>query len=224
VSNPLLSRAHLHTAGRVALTVTALAAVTTGVIVTQGATGSTGRLDLAQADLGAHPAAGEAAFDQAAFDQVDVPQLRAARASAQARDRAAAAAEQADQAAREAEQVRRAAAERARAAADAAARSAQRDPRGAARLLLADHGWSGSQFSCLDALWSKESGWNPRARNAGSGAFGIPQALPGGKMASAGADWATNPVTQIRWGLTYIADVYGSPCGAWAHSRAANWY
>ena len=70
----------------------------------------------------------------------------------------------------------------------------------------------------------RESGWNPFADNPTSSAYGIPQALPGSKMASAGADWATNPVTQIRWGLGYIRDRYGSPCGAWAHSEANGWY
>jgi hypothetical protein len=111
-----------------------------------------------------------------------------------------------------------------RAAAEQAARSAVRDPRSAARALLPDFGWGSGQFQCLDALWAKESGWNPKARNASSGAFGLPQALPGSKMASVGADWQTNPVTQIRWGLGYIKSVYGTPCGAWAHSRATNWY
>lgn len=111
-----------------------------------------------------------------------------------------------------------------RAAAEQATRSAVRDPRSAARVMLGDFGWGSGQFQCLDALWAKESGWNPRARNASSGAFGLAQALPGSKMASAGADWQTNPLTQIRWGLGYIKGVYGSPCGAWAHSRATNWY
>lgn len=115
---------------------------------------------------------------------------------------------------------------RARVAADAAraARAAQRDPRGAARPMLAEFGWGSGQFRCLDALWSKESNWRHSARNPSSGAFGIPQALPGAKMTSAGPDWRTNPITQIRWGLGYIKDVYGSPCAAWAHSRAVNWY
>ena len=66
----------------------------------------------------------------------------------------------------------------------------------------------------------RESGWNVYADNPSSSAYGIPQALPGSKMASAGADWATNPVTQIRWGLGYIQDRYGSPCGAWGHSQS----
>jgi hypothetical protein len=103
-------------------------------------------------------------------------------------------------------------------------RSAARDPRGAARVMLADYGWGSGQFSCLEALWAKESGWNPSAMNPSSGAFGIPQALPGSKMASAGADWRTSPVTQIRWGLGYIKGIYGSPCVAWGHSQATNWY
>ncbi len=98
------------------------------------------------------------------------------------------------------------------------------DPRIVAEGMLPEFGFSADQFSCLDALWTKESGWDPAADNPTSSAFGIPQALPGSKMASAGADWATNPATQIRWGLGYIAEVYGSPCSAWAHSQANNWY
>lgn len=72
------------------------------------------------------------------------------------------------------------------------------------------------EFSCVDAIFTRESGWRWNAYNP-SGAYGIPQALPGSKMASAGADWQTNPYTQIRWGITYMDSVYGSPCGAWAH-------
>jgi hypothetical protein len=103
-------------------------------------------------------------------------------------------------------------------------RSANRDPRSVARLLLADRGWGSSQYSCLVSLWNRESGWNANASNPSSGAFGIPQALPGSKMASAGSDWRTNAATQIRWGLGYIADRYGTPCGAWAHSESTGWY
>ena len=90
--------------------------------------------------------------------------------------------------------------------------------------VLLDSGFGIDQMPCLDKLWTKESGWNPSADNPTSSAYGIPQALPGEKMASAGADWATNPATQIKWGLGYIAEVYGSPCSAWAHSQANNWY
>jgi hypothetical protein len=85
-------------------------------------------------------------------------------------------------------------------------------------------GWGEDQYSCLVALWNKESGWRVNAHNASSGAYGIPQSLPGSKMASAGADWATNPATQIEWGLGYISGRYGTPCGAWGHSQSVGWY
>lgn len=81
-----------------------------------------------------------------------------------------------------------------------------------------------SQFGCLDALWERESGWNHRADNPTSSAYGIPQALPGYKMASAGADWETNPYTQVRWGVSYISERYGSSCSAWNHSESVGWY
>jgi hypothetical protein len=74
------------------------------------------------------------------------------------------------------------------------------------------------------ALWNRESHWNVYSNNASSGAYGIPQALPGSKMASVGADWATNPATQITWGLGYITGRYGTPCGAWGHSQSSGWY
>ncbi|WP_461024863.1 aggregation-promoting factor C-terminal-like domain-containing protein, partial [Thalassiella azotivora] len=105
-----------------------------------------------------------------------------------------------------------------------ASREAARDPRGVARVMAAERGWGADQFSCLESLWEKESNWDHTAANPTSSAYGIPQALPGSKMSSAGADWETNPVTQIRWGLGYIDDVYGTPCSAWSHSRANNWY
>jgi hypothetical protein len=90
--------------------------------------------------------------------------------------------------------------------------------------MLQQRGMGDDQFSCLVALWNKESHWNVYAHNTGSGAYGIPQALPGSKMASAGADWETNPATQITWGLGYITGRYGTPCGAWAHSQSSGWY
>lgn len=108
---------------------------------------------------------------------------------------------------------------------DRATRSAVRDPQGAARVIAAQtYGWTGLQFSCLDRLWTRESRWNYRAQNPSSGAYGIPQALPGSKMASYGSDWRTNPVTQIKWGLSYIKSRYGSPCSAWGHSESYGWY
>jgi hypothetical protein len=96
-------------------------------------------------------------------------------------------------------------------------------PQQAAQQML-DAAGQGGQFACLDSLWSRESGWNVSASNPGTGAYGIPQALPGAKMASAGADWQTDPATQIRWGLSYIDSLYGSPCGAWSHEEADGWY
>jgi hypothetical protein len=101
---------------------------------------------------------------------------------------------------------------------------AKSDPKSVGRLLAADRGWGSAQFACLDSLWTKESGWRMNANNGSSGAYGIPQALPGSKMASVGSDWASNPITQITWGLNYIAGRYGTPCSAWAQSQAVNWY
>ncbi len=97
-------------------------------------------------------------------------------------------------------------------------------PRAIAQQLLAARGWGSDQWTCLDALWQRESNWNPYAQNPSSGAYGIPQALPGSKMGSAGSDWRTNPATQITWGLNYIAGRYGTPCGAWGHSQSVGWY
>ncbi|MEV0380721.1 lytic transglycosylase domain-containing protein [Nonomuraea sp. NPDC050643] len=93
-----------------------------------------------------------------------------------------------------------------------------------AKSMMAGFGFGGDQWGCLERLWHKESGWNERAMNRYSGAYGIPQSLPGSKMASAGADWQTNAATQIKWGLGYIKGRYGSPCGAWGHSQSVGWY
>ncbi|SDT76525.1 lytic transglycosylase domain-containing protein [Actinoplanes derwentensis] len=90
--------------------------------------------------------------------------------------------------------------------------------------LMLDAGFDLDQFPCLDKLWKKESGWNYKATNQSSGAYGIPQSLPGSKMASAGSDWKTNPATQIEWGLGYIEGRYDTPCGAWSHSQSVGWY
>jgi hypothetical protein len=92
-----------------------------------------------------------------------------------------------------------------------------------AKPMVAARGWNSVQFRCLERLWARESGWNHRAAN-GSGAYGIPQALPGVKMSSSGRDWRTNPRTQIKWGLGYIKQRYGTPCGAWGHFLSHNWY
>jgi hypothetical protein len=97
-------------------------------------------------------------------------------------------------------------------------------PQQIAQQMLSQFGWSSSQMSCLQPLWEHESGWNIYASNPSSGAYGIPQALPGSKMASAGPDWQSDAATQIRWGLTYIQGTYGSPCAAWSHEEADGWY
>ena len=86
------------------------------------------------------------------------------------------------------------------------------------------YGWSQTDFECLVKLWNKESGWNPNAYNSRSGAYGIPQALPGSKMASAGSDYQTNYKTQINWGLGYINSRYGNPQNAWNHALSTGWY
>ncbi len=97
-------------------------------------------------------------------------------------------------------------------------------PQEIARAMLMREGSSEAEWNCLDELWGRESGWETTISNASSGAYGIPQALPGWKMASAGADWRTNPVTQIKWGLGYIAEKYGSPCVALSHSNSYGYY
>lgn len=126
----------------------------------------------------------------------------------------------------------------ARAARDRAARAGGSTPvvgsgggspaaaRRTAAALVGGHGWGSGQYHCLVDLWNGESGWSWSATNPSSGAYGIPQALPSWKMSSAGADWLTNPTTQIRWGLDYIDRAYGSPCAAWSawQSRSPHWY
>ncbi len=114
-----------------------------------------------------------------------------------------------------------------KAASSGAPTAAVPDP-GSAQAIARDkvsaRGWGDDQFNCLVSLWNKESGWRVNAANSSSGAYGIPQALPGSKMASAGADWQTSAATQIDWGLGYISGRYGTPCGAWAHSVDSGWY
>ncbi len=104
--------------------------------------------------------------------------------------------------------------------------SAPRKAQEIARSMVTAEGWDAAEFTCLVGLWQAESGWSWSATNPTSGAYGIPQALPGWKMAAAGSDWLTNPATQIRWGLDYIASVYGSPCKAYDAflARSPHWY
>ncbi|MEW2085943.1 transglycosylase SLT domain-containing protein [Streptomyces sp. NPDC005283] len=93
-------------------------------------------------------------------------------------------------------------------------------PKAIAQKMIADD----AQFQCFSKIVEHESGWNVNASNPSSGAYGLVQALPGGKMSSAGADWKTNPATQIKWGLDYMKSRYGSPCGAWSSWQAQGWY
>ena len=94
----------------------------------------------------------------------------------------------------------------------------------AKEMVLNQYGWSTSQFSCLNQLWTRESNWRYQARNKTSGAHGIAQALPATKMEVVGTDWRTNPITQITWGLKYIDERYEYPCAAWSKSKRSNWY
>lgn len=119
----------------------------------------------------------------------------------------------------------RALAERVAAAeAQARANTPEGAKQSAREIMASQYGWGADQFQCLDSLWSKESGWNYQAVNPSSGAYGIVQAWPADKLATAGADWRTNAATQIKWGLQYISASYGTPCAAWGHSQAMNWY
>ncbi|GAA3590407.1 hypothetical protein GCM10022223_01100 [Kineosporia mesophila] len=120
--------------------------------------------------------------------------------------------------------AKKAAAKRRAQARAQASRTSPRSAKAVARLMVSQRGWKSGQYTCLVKLWEKESNWRHNAQNRSSGAYGIPQSLPGSKMSSAGRDWRSNPSTQIKWGLRYIQERYGSPCGAWAHSRSVGWY
>lgn len=99
------------------------------------------------------------------------------------------------------------------------------DPRSIAKQMMENkYGWGAGEYSCYDKLVVSESNWDHTATNPSSGAYGIPQSLPASKMASAGSDWRTNPATQIKWGLDYVKDRYGTPCSAWGFKQGHNWY
>ncbi|SDQ27551.1 lytic transglycosylase domain-containing protein [Microbacterium sp. cf332] len=176
-----------------------------------------GRLEAAQAKKAAEEEAARKAAEEAA----------AAEAAAQAEAEAQAAAEEAAASQRSSGSRSSSTSSTPAPTASAVASTGDNSPgaaQQAASNMLGDFGWGQDQFGCLVSLWNKESGWNYQAYNSGSGAYGIPQALPGSKMSSAGGDWQTNAVTQVRWGLGYISGRYGSPCGAWDHSQSVGWY
>jgi hypothetical protein len=111
-------------------------------------------------------------------------------------------------------------------AAAPAAADSDSGPRAAkkiAKKMVARRGWSTKQYRCLVRLWQRESGWRVHAGSPG-GSYGIPQAYPGSRMASAGKAWRDDPTTQIRWGLGYIKGRYKTPCGAWSHFSSHRWY
>jgi hypothetical protein len=114
---------------------------------------------------------------------------------------------------------------RARALANRGYQPGVTNPREIARQILKNKfGYGSSQFDCFNNIIVRESMWRVNATNPSSGAYGIPQALPGSKMASEGSDWRTNPATQIIWAIKYMEDRYGSPCSAWSFKSAHGWY
>jgi hypothetical protein len=199
-----------------------IATASTAAAVTMPSGGSAGTAQLTSVTQSqAAPAQTTSGLAIARQDQA----LRA-RLAAQAKAQKEAAARRAAAKKKAAEEAaaKAAAKKKAEAAKKRAADLASATPQQIAQAMLAQFGWSSSQFSCLDQLWERESGWNVTAENAESGAYGIPQALPGSKMASAGPDWWKSAYTQIKWGLGYIQDEYGSPCGAWQHEVTTGWY
>jgi hypothetical protein len=212
--------------GTVAAPASAAAAYLTVVNAHQSATQAADTMSathrLAQFSLGARQHAHEIAAAKAAAAKAAAAKAAAAKAAAARAAAARAAAAEAAAARAAAQQA--AADQAAPAVAVQAAPVTSGSAQQIAEQMLSQYGWSSSQFSCLEPLWAQESGWIVTAENPSSGAYGIPQAMPGSEMASAGADWQTDAATQIRWGLTYIQGRYGSPCGAWAHEESDGWY
>jgi hypothetical protein len=222
--------------------VAAGAAVSGAVALWPSASAAVRPATVASTARAGHGAARRQDAGQPSLDSAGVQQLRLSVSEAQRSIAAARARKARERQRAEARAAARAAAERAAQQRAAQQRAAQRQaarqqpaqpaaatapfgsPQQIAMAMLGSYGWSSSQFSCLDSLWNHESGWNVSAANPSSGAYGIPQALPGSKMASAGPDWQTDAATQIRWGLGYIKGTYGSPCGAWAHEESVGWY
>lgn len=160
------------------------------------------------------------ALDQIAGDRAQQQQQLAAAISANQQTLSDAARAAADKAAAD-----KAAADKAAQQASSGSGSYSGAPRAVAQQIAqAEFGWGAAQWQCYDQIIMRESEWNPSATNPSSGAYGIPQALPGSKMASAGSDWRTNPVTQIRWGLGYVKERYGTPCQAWSFKSSHGWY
>jgi hypothetical protein len=224
-----LGRTAVSVVGRPLVSTSLIAAVVTGGVAVSGAFEDTANAD--PLSLGAVDDATAAASTL----ESEVALQDSTRVAA---DRSATNTQRAVVAARADEAVRAKAAALAKQRRDKAARAAraaertrvlenaQDDPKAVARLLLPEYGFSEAQWPCLDQLWIGESDWRWWASNSSSGAYGIPQSLPGNKMATVAGDWRTNPVTQIKWGLDYIKRSYGSPCNAldqW-QARSPHWY
>ncbi|MFL6026816.1 MAG: hypothetical protein ACJ72G_02890 [Friedmanniella sp.] len=156
----------------------------------------------------------------AAAAKARAQKLRAQKARAAAAAKKAAAARAAKKAA-----AAKAARERRQQVAARGYQPGTSNPREIARQILRNkYGYGADQFSCFNNVIIRESNWDINATNAASGAYGIPQALPGSKMASVGSDWRTNPATQIIWAVGYMKSSYGSPCGAWGFKSSHGWY
>ncbi|MFC9591832.1 lytic transglycosylase domain-containing protein [Streptomyces sp. NPDC056944] len=171
-----------------------------------------------QADVQA--AAADSAAKKSAEETARLRAAKDAEAKKEAADKAAAE-EKAEKERKEKEAEERASRSAAR---DASSFSAQGSYSVSEIKSMARQMMGSDQFQCFSNIVDHESGWNYRASNPSSGAYGLVQALPGSKMASAGADWQTNPATQIKWGLSYMDGRYGSPCGAWSFWQANRWY
>ncbi|MBB1245656.1 transglycosylase SLT domain-containing protein [Streptomyces durbertensis] len=228
----------------------ATAVTTVGAVVGVAAGGQQGTaepVELAAADatlladipVGGNTQAQTASLTQQADLQADAASAAARKAAEEsARKQAAKDAADRKQAAEEAKRKAAEEAAKKREAELAASRSAERSapaagggdfPQQASYTVaqvkaMAQQIVGGGQFQCFSNIVQRESTWNYRAQNPSSGAYGLVQALPGTKMASEGADWRTNPATQIRWGLKYMNERYGSPCGAWEFWQANHWY
>jgi hypothetical protein len=195
------------------------AAITATVTMIASGPALANSLGLADDSVAAMPASWET---QRAVDAQSAAASNAATLKAEAQRKAAERKAKKVAARKAAEKKRRAAEQRA-ARARAAQGGSPAQNRALGMQMCADKGWSASQCRDLGTLWQKESGWNSRAHNR-SGAHGIPQALPGSKMASAGPNWQSNARTQIAWGLGYIESRYGNPSNALAHSYSTGWY
>ena len=201
-------RSALRTGLRNTLVASGVAAAATGISVSTGVLNSDGALTTtaAASDLTAHATAGKLTVDDLLNREQAVSRSAGDRRTTVDQQKVTALADSSGTARTKVERIK------------------PTNPKDLARALMPEYGLSSAEFGCLDSIWSQESGWNIHADNPSSSAYGIPQALPGSKMSSAGPDWANNAETQIRWGLEYIQGTYGSPCGAWSFKSGHGWY